>query len=143
MKLTRLENGWAEAALGAIFPGSDGEGLAGIGAMDVRAFMGDVLRTVPFQAALGLRAAIWLIALSPLFLFVRLTTIVHMAQCDRERLVSRLIASRWYAIRSLVLLLKTIGALLYAGDDGVRSRMMHPTERRQFVPLRQKSIHAA
>jgi hypothetical protein len=143
MKLTRLEYVWAEAALGSIFPGSDGEGLAGIGAMNVRAFMGDVLRTVPFQAALGLRAAIWLIALSPLLLLGRLTTIVHLAQGDRESLVSRLVASRWYAIRSLVLLLKTIGALLYAGDDGVRSRMMHPTERRELVALRHKSIHAA
>jgi hypothetical protein len=143
MKLTRWENAWTEAALGAIFPGSDVEGFAAISGMNVVSFMNDVMRNVPFKAALGLRAAIWLIALSPLLLFERLTTIVHLREADRERLVSRLVASRCYAIRSLVLLLKTIGALLYAGNESVRSRMMRPSLRRDLAPPHLKSIHAA
>ena len=37
MRLTHLEEVWARAALTAIFPGSDAEGLASIDAMDVSA----------------------------------------------------------------------------------------------------------
>jgi hypothetical protein len=144
MKLSRLEMRWAEASMGAIFPGSSESGLAGIQAMDVRGFLGQVMRIVPFQSALGLRLAVWLVALAPLFVLGRLCTIAGLVPADREKVVGRLVASRAYAIRSLVLILKAIGALLYAGDDAVRARMLVPSRPRPaLVALRTKRVQAA
>jgi hypothetical protein len=141
MKLTRWENRWAEAAIGAIFPGSREDGLADVRAMDVPAFLERVVRSIPFKAAMGLRLAIWLVALAPLLLLRRFVTIAGLELEEREAVVARLVASPRYAIRSLVLILKTMGALLYAGDDGVRARMNKPAS--SNVVLRRKPIHAA
>jgi hypothetical protein len=141
MKLTQWEGRWAEAAIGAIFPGSVEEGFADIQAMDVPGFLERVLRTIPLKAAFGLRVAIWLVALAPLVLLRRFATIAGLALEEREAVVARLVASRTYAIRSLVMILKTMGALLYAGDDAVRARMQRSAP--QTVALRRKPVHAA
>lgn len=148
MKLARFEHRWAEAAMGAIFPGSSETGLGDIRGMDVPRFLREVMRCVPFQTALGLRLAIWLVALAPLFVLGRLATIAGLALADREKVVGVLVTSRSYGVRSLVLILKTIGALLYAGDDAVRARMAVPRPRSPksgLVSLRTKPVpvHAA
>lgn len=142
MRLTGIENRWAEAAMGAIFPGSREEGLTDIRAMDVRGFLARVVASVPSKVALGLRLAVWIVALAPLFVLGRLATITSLAQADRERVVTALVSSRNYALRSLVMILKTMGALLYAGDDGVRARMMVPSKPKSLVTLRVKSAPA-
>jgi hypothetical protein len=150
MKLTRFENEWACAALGAIFPGSSEDGLADIGGMDVRGFLAEVMASLPFKPALGLRAAIWLVALAPLFVVGRFASLTRLGQADRERVIARLLASPSYGLRSLVMLLKTFGALLYAGDDRVRARLrprrLSPSPSsapRGVVPLRIKRAHVA
>jgi hypothetical protein len=135
MKLSRFENAWAKAALSAMFPGSLESGFEGIAAMDVPGYLDDVMRTRPFRAALGLRAAIWLVALAPLFALGRMTTIVGLAQPDRERLLDVLLASRAYSVRMLAMLLKTFGALLYAGNERVRARL-RPAKAPPLVALR-------
>jgi hypothetical protein len=145
-QLAKFEVRWAEAALGAIFPGESEEGLAGISGMDVRGFLGDVLRRLPLKAAVGLRLAIWLVALAPLFVLGRLATIARLGVADRERVVGVLVASRSYGVRSLVLILKTMGALLYAGDEAVRTRMLRvdrrPESSGKLVALRLRRAHA-
>jgi hypothetical protein len=145
MKLTRFETAWAEAEMQAIFPGSADEGLTDICAMDVRGFVTQTMRYMPFQAALGFRLAVWIVALAPLLFLRRLVTIGGLTVADREKVVARLLANKVYAIRSLVLILKTIGALLYAGHDVVRARMMTATpESSSLVSLRVKErVHAA
>jgi hypothetical protein len=147
MKLARFEERWAEAAMGAIFPGAPGDGFGDIRGMDLRGFLRQVVAIVPTQAAVGLRVAVWLCALAPLFVIGKLSTLSGLAEADRERVVVRLAASRLYAIRSLVLILKTIGALLYAGDDAVRARMNAPRALAQqgtgLVTLHAKRVQAA
>jgi hypothetical protein len=143
MNLTKLEITWAEAAMGAIFPGSRDAGLADIRAMDLRGFLAQVIATVPFQAALGLRLAVWIVALAPLFVLRRFATIAGLDQAGREKVIEKLLANRSYAVRSLVMILKTIGALLYAGDDAVRARMNAPAPKNELVSLRVKrAAHA-
>jgi hypothetical protein len=136
MRLTGFENAWAGAALGAMFPGSGDAGLHGIGAMDVAGFLRAMMRRLPLRAALGLRAAVWIAALAPLFELGRVTTITRLKASDRERLVVRLVKSRLYVVRSLIMVLKTFGALLYAGDASVRARLTAGSPRRSLVPLR-------
>jgi hypothetical protein len=144
MKLTRFETAWAEAEMQAIFPGSTDDGLADIRAMDVKGFVTQTMRYMPFQAALGFRLAVWIVALAPLLVLGRLATFTGLALADRERVIERLVVSRAYVVRSLVMILKTIGALLYAGDDGVRARMNAAAVPRSLVSLRAKPrVHAA
>lgn len=144
MKLTRFETAWAEAEMQAIFPGSTDVGLTDICAMDVKGFVTQTMRFMPFQAALGFRLAIWIVALAPLLVLGRLATIMGLTLAEREKLVERLVANKAYVIRSLVLILKTLGALLYAGDDGVRARMNGPAMPPSIVSLRAKPrVHAA
>jgi hypothetical protein len=135
MKLSRFENAWAMVALSAMFPGSSETGLEGIGAMDVPGFLEDVMRTRPFRAALGLRVAIWMVALSPLVVLRRAATIAGLAPPEREPVLDALLASRVYVVRMLAMLLKAFGALLYAGDDRVRARL-RPSRSRSLVTLR-------
>jgi hypothetical protein len=140
MMLMGFENAWAGAALGAMFPGSCDVGLDGIGAMDVAGFMHAMMRRLPLRSALGLRVAVWIAALAPLFELGRVTTIARLKPSDRERLVVRLVKSRLYIVRSLMMMLKTFGALLYAGDASVRARLTAaPPARRSLVPLRLRS----
>ncbi|HXX69797.1 MAG TPA: hypothetical protein VEK07_21635 [Polyangiaceae bacterium] len=143
MKLASFECRWAEAVLGAIFPGSPEEGLAGIGSMNVVVFLGDVMRSLPRRAALGMRLAIWLVSLSPLLLIGRLALFAGLTVADRERVLHRLATSRRYGLRSLVLLLKTIGALLYASDDRVRARMRGASTPLPVVRLRRLEVEGA
>jgi hypothetical protein len=142
MKLTRLEHRWAQAALVSMFPGSSrDDGFADIGGMDVHGYLVEVMRSLPFKARLGLRAAVWLVGLAPLLVLGRLTTIGGLAPAEGERVLARLGDSRWYSVRSLVMLLKTFGALLYAGDDRIRARL-RPVPK-PMVPLRIRRAHVA
>jgi hypothetical protein len=131
MTLTFLERRWAEAALSAIFPGSPELGFSGIASMNVASHLAHVMARLPWQSAAGIRLAIWVVALAPLFVVGRFTVLARLSPRDRERVLERLGASRHFAVRSLVVLLKAIGALLYAGDAGVRARML-----RRSVPVR-------
>lgn len=140
MKLMRFERRWAVASMEAIFPGSSDMGLSDMGAMNVDGFLRELMATLPFRAALGLRLSVWLVALAPLFVAFRFATIARLRLEDRERVIATLAASESYVVRSLVLILKTMGALLYAADNGVRTRMMPPRTPR--VPqLRVKRVH--
>jgi hypothetical protein len=148
MKLTRFEHRWAQATLRAMFPGSRDEGFVDIADMDVHGYLVEVMRSLPFKARLGLRAAVWLVAFAPLVVLGRLATIRRLAPADAERVVATLCASPSYAVRSLVMLLKTFGALLYAGDDGVRARLRPavattPATSMTVVPLRIRRAHVA
>jgi hypothetical protein len=146
MKLTRFELRWAEAAIGAIFPGSSESGLADIRGMDLAGFLREVLVVVPFKPALGMRLAIWMCALAPLFVLGRFATLAGLGLPEREEVVARLVASRFYVVRGLVMVLKTMGALLYAGDGAVRARMLAPDRDRPrsgLVALRSKPAPAA
>ena len=75
-------------------PGRATKGFADIAAMDVHGFLVEVMRSLPFKARLGLRAAVWLVALAPLFVLRRIATISRLAPADAERVVGALCASR-------------------------------------------------
>ena len=126
MTLMPFERRWAVAAMQAIFPGSSDVGLADIGAMDIDGFLDEFVAVLPWRATIGVRLAVWLVAFAPFWVLSRFATIVRLSARDRERVVVALISSETYAIRSLALVLKTLGALLYAADDRVRTRLIPP-----------------
>jgi hypothetical protein len=125
--LSRVELRWARAAFECIFPSNACRELPiGIALLDIEGFLADVRTRAPAEAALGLRIAIWIVGLAPIFVLGRLATIASLAVDDRERVLRALLANRIYAIRQLVVLLKAIGALLYAGAEPVRAFLLPP-----------------
>ena len=103
--------------------------------MDVHGFLVEVMRSLPFKARLGLRAAVWLVGAraaprAPAPHDDRAASLPPTASASSRRWC----ASRWYGVRSLVMLLKTFGALLYAGDDA-DPRTPSPRTEPHLVPL--------
>lgn len=127
--LARFEVRWALAAFGAIFPsGADAKIPLGIEALDLEGYLNDLRSRVPFRVALGLRLALWMVALAPLFVLRRAATVASLEPAARAELVSRLAQSPIYAVRQLVLLLKTVGAILFANAPEVRAVMLAPAD---------------
>ena len=123
--LTRFERRWAHAAFETIFPGPERGSLPlGIQDMGLDAFLDETLTSLPFESAIGLRLAVWVIALAPLFVLRRFATLASLGAEERERVLGAIAGSSFYAIRSTVLALKAIGALLYCGDLRVRPLMI-------------------
>jgi hypothetical protein len=119
--LTRVEYRWARAALGAIYPSDSTESLSlGICDLDIEGFLADLLGRIPLMAALGLRAAIWIVALGPIFLLRRFVTVVRLDRLERQALVGALSSSSIYAVRQLVMALKATGGLLFGAAASVR-----------------------
>jgi hypothetical protein len=121
MRLFGFEEGWARAVLAAMFPVEDparehayGGGFASI------------IAAAPFEAGVGLRLALCLVMLSPLFVLGRARLFTGLEPEAKERLLDALLGSSTYAVRQLVLALKTMGALLYARDPKVRRQLLTP-----------------
>jgi hypothetical protein len=133
--LTPFERRWAHATLDTLFPGPDRGALpAGIMDMDVDGFLDETFRRVPFEAALGLRAAFWVIAFAPLFMIGKLATIASLKPADRLRVLAAMNASHVYLLRGLVMMVKAIGALFFCGNPRVRPNIVGVTP--AVVPLR-------
>ena len=123
--LTRMETRWAHAAFGAIFPSGASDKIPlGICDLDLDGYLTDMRSRVPFRAALGLRIAIWVIALAPLFVLHRVATIASLDKASRETLMKKMLDSPIYVVRQLVMLLKALGAVLYAGTPAVRESIL-------------------
>ncbi len=122
--LTDFERRWAHATLDTLFPGPDRGALPlGIADMNVDGFLDETLAAVPFEAAIGLRLAFWIIGLAPLFAIGRLATIASLDPVDRLRVLRAISASPVYVIRSMVMMVKAVASLFYCGDRRVRPRM--------------------
>jgi hypothetical protein len=146
--LTRIEERWASVALGAIYPSGSSEALpARIGDRDVRAFLKDLFGRIPLTAAVGLRVAIWIVALAPIFLMRRFVTVAHLDVPERHALLDALSSSSSYAVRQLVVALKATGGLLFGAavslhegtpprllaDRGASSRSSAPSVSERLV----------
>lgn len=81
-----------------------------------------LLRESTPKAALGLRLALLLVTLSPLWLWGRLTTFSGLAQGRRTELLRELLGHRSFIVRELTTLLKFCAAMALLGDPAVRAR---------------------
>ena len=148
--MTGFERRWARALLEAFAP-RHGPGLSPRG--DEVAYLPTLQRMmghVQPRAALGLRLAIWVAALAPMWLWGQLGTVTSLARERRTRLLSELLKHRSFAVRELVLLLKFAACLALFSSDTLRARSsyddaqspvlsdsgMHPTLRPERRRLR-------
>jgi len=117
-----FEKRWARQLLSAFAP-SDGPGLAPLhGEVDYLRALARMRREATPLAALGLRLAIWIAALAPLWLWGKLTTISKLATDRRTELLRELLTHRAFAVRELVTLLKLSAAMALLGTPSVRAR---------------------
>ena len=132
MSLMKFERTWAAAVFDGIFPAKV-DACIPIGARDVDADMvglfEDAREAVPPRVALGLRLALWIVALAPLFTIGKLVTIGGLEGLDRERVVLALLSSPFYFVRQLTMLLKAFGALFFLTAPGVREAIVRAPNR--------------
>lgn len=116
MKLLTFERRWLLSVFDAIMPAHASPTLP-LGAKDLPLdrFVDDLTRISPMQFRLGLRATIWLIALSPWFVLRRATTVSGLSQAERVVLLDRLAVNDIYLVRELPMMLKMLVGLGYCG----------------------------
>jgi hypothetical protein len=120
--VTRWEQAWAADVLTA-FTAEASQGLApGASEVDYLTTFRRMRRGSTALAALGLRLALWMVALAPLWLLGRIATISSLARRDRTELLRRLLAHRVLAVRELTMLLKLTAAMALLGTSSVRAR---------------------
>lgn len=73
-------------------------------------------------AGFGLRVAIWMVTMAPLWLFGRFAMFGGLARTERTELLRRLLAHKLFAVRELTLLLKLTAAMALLGTASVRAR---------------------
>jgi hypothetical protein len=131
--LTNTERRWAQTALVTIFPSGVHPRVQGADVIDGGQALEGVCQRVPARVALGLRAAVWIFALSPLLVLRRFRTLSSLDPAKREQVVLELLSYRVYFVRQLALLLKAFGALLFIAARGVREGIVR---REPVVQLR-------
>ena len=140
MTLMSFERRWAHAGLAAIY--TERERGVRVAFDQVDASLDETMLVVPWRSGMGLRLAIWMVALSPIWLLMRLGTIGSVSAADREHALGRLIYHRNYFVRQLALLFKAFGALWVFRDAGLREAVLRRGER--LVVLKKKeSGHVA
>ncbi len=129
MKLSSMEKRWLTAGLAALIP-AQANARFPLGALDTAAvkLSEDMLAQSPFLAAMGVRAAIWVAYLFPLFIVGKMKTLAGLSPDDRDRYLNLLYDHPLYLIRQTILLLKSVACLSYLADDRVREAlgMMRP-----------------
>lgn len=127
MKMTRIERRWARDIMATIYPrAADPRLPMGIADLDTDAFCVDVMRSFPWLSAIGFRAVVFLITMSPLLVIGRFRTFSGLNEADRTRVLDRFSKSRFYTVRSLVTMVKALASMLYAGSNTVRSSLLVP-----------------
>jgi hypothetical protein len=89
----------------------------------VAAFLDAYLRRVPFQAALGLRVAIWAISWLPLFFVGVPLPADRLSHATRMRYVQRWASARVYFVREGFYLVKAIALMGWGAHPDVRARL--------------------
>jgi len=130
MSLMKFEHRWVEAVYDGMFPAkADVRIPVGARDADMVGLFEDAREAVPARVAFGLRIAVWLVALSPLFTIGKLVTIGGLAGADRERVLLALLSSPLYFVRQLTMLLKAFGALFFLSVPGVREAIVQAPQK--------------
>lgn len=106
-RLSALELRQARSIVNTIFPGS--------APADLDAFFTETLGAVPLPAALSLRVALAVAAVSPLVVLRRPALLGSLSETERLRVLERLGRSNVYLARGSLTLLKAIAARACAG----------------------------
>src|ERR1041384_1600454 len=130
MTLASFEKRWLLVIFETVVPSGANERMP-LGARDapMDRFIDDLLAHAPLHFCLGLRACIWILTLSPIFVLGRLGTFASLDSGERLQLLRRFSASPNYVLREMPLLFKTVACLGFCGLPDVQSRLgIHPVD---------------
>jgi len=120
--MTRMERRWAVTALEAFAPPGD-EGLVPKpGEVDWGGTLDEMLAIGTRLSAFGVRLAVWIATFAPWWILRRPRTLKGLDVPTRARVLSRLLESRIYIVRELMLLLKIVASTAFLGVASVRDR---------------------
>ncbi|HEX9294997.1 MAG TPA: hypothetical protein VF881_04160 [Polyangiaceae bacterium] len=128
--MLRFERRWLLRVFETLIPaGVDRQMPMGAADVPMHRFIDDLLEHAPLEFIIGLRACLWMIMLSPLFLLRRFRTFLGLEQSARLAVIDRLRTSRFYIVREAPLLFKTIGCLGFCGLPAVQGALgIHPID---------------
>lgn len=118
--MTRFERRWAVAALEG-FAG-DGDLAKGETGVDYGKTFDAMRAAGNAFAAFGLRLAVWMVALAPLWRLGRPRLFGSLSLEARASLLDKLQHSRAYLVRELTTLLKIVASMALLGSSVVRDR---------------------
>ena len=126
--MMRWEQSWAIEVLAAFAPSATDAAQADArlaprdGEVDyLHAFRRMHAGSTPL-AALGLRFALWMVVLAPVWLLGRFATFSELARAERTEVLGRLLRHGSFVVRELALLLKLTAAIALLGTPSVRER---------------------
>jgi len=121
MGLVGFEKRWLLEIFAVILPAKAHPTLStGAADLPLGAFIDDFFRTAPLETRLGVRAALWVVVLSPL-LFGRAKTLLSLPPEEAAEVLRRLSGSRIYVLRELPMLIKMVACFGYAAFPEVRA----------------------
>ncbi len=131
-----FERRWVEIILGSFAP--PGGGALAPEPGEVVDYLGTyrsmLVRSRPV-ARVGLRAALWLVALAPLWLLHRPRAFRALSLAERQALLARLMEHAAYAVREAAFLLKLVACLALFANDALRARSGYDGAPRELVSL--------
>lgn len=124
MTLFGFERSWLLVIFETVVPsGADPKFPRGARDVPMGRFVDDLLTHAPAHFSLGLRACIWILSLSPLFVIGRFGTFASLDAASRLDLLHRFSRSPNYVIREMPLLFKTVACLGFCGLPDVQSEL--------------------
>lgn len=123
MKLLAIERRFVKDVLEGFAPQTSDEGLVPLeGEVDYVGAFEMIASSGTDRARIGVRAALWLVALAPIWLGVALCTMGGLTQERRAALLDRMLSSRAFIVRELALLIKLNAAFAMMSTRSIRAR---------------------
>jgi hypothetical protein len=124
MRLLSFERRWLRAICEAMLPSGVRQDLPGAADVPVERFFDEFTTTVPFDAAIGVRAFTWLLTFAPVFW--KLRTFGSLRPADQVRMLEAMEGSRFYVVREIPGLIKLVACLAWASQPPVQRALGVP-----------------
>jgi hypothetical protein len=125
---TALETRWADALLEAMIPPRDEGRLPAYADVDTRDFWESLRQYAPLQMRLVLRAAVWVLTITPWIYGVSLRTFPHLSIDERDALLQRAVRSDSFLLRQLVSTIRIAATFSYFRHPDVRRTILGDPE---------------
>jgi hypothetical protein len=124
LRLLAFEERWAAAVLeGFAPPAAESADLAPMpGEVDYLGAARVLMKHTNVKAALGMRFAVWMVALSPVWSSRRRETLADLDPPARAKILERLLSHDSFAVRELTLFLKVVSCMAIFGVPALRER---------------------
>ena len=100
---------------------SPGQGVPGLGDLDLTEFWERFEERAPPVLRIGLRGATWGLGLGALVFLGRPARFDALSPADRELLLERAAGSSVFAIRQMVMVVKVVASLAYFHDPAIQA----------------------